>query len=49
MIVSNLNYQLLILSLHRARELELDHEFIRLLEQEISDREQEETFEKKKA
>ena len=49
MIVSNLNYQLLILSLHRARELELDHEFIRLLEQEIREREQEEPLAKKKA
>ncbi|TGB02753.1 sporulation histidine kinase inhibitor Sda [Halobacillus salinus] len=41
MIVNKINYELLVLSLHRARELKLDYEFIEILEEEVTQREQE--------
>ncbi|RWZ59133.1 sporulation histidine kinase inhibitor Sda [Halobacillus fulvus] len=44
----HLNLQLLILSLHRAQELKLDREFIRLLEEEIMKREEENKSPKQK-
>lgn len=42
MIMHKINYELLVLSLHRAKELGLDTEFIKILEEEVTEREQDE-------